>query len=68
MPVEDPIFDTIVVVAGLATDLSSRVNNLGLPVVLDEDLEIFSIRGSGVGDIMIREPSLQFSFVPLVVN
>lgn len=38
-----------------------------LPVGLDEVLEILTVSGGGVGDVVVGEPSLELSLVPFVV-
>ena len=68
LPIKDPVLDTVVGVGALVIGFGGRVNNLGLPVLLDEIFQIFPIRWSRVGDIMIGEPSFKLSLVPLVVN
>lgn len=39
-----------------------------IPVVLDELLEILAVGGSGVGDVVVGEPALELRLVPLVVS
>ncbi len=38
-----------------------------IPVILDQGFQVFAIGWCRVWDIMIREPALQFSLMPLVV-
>ncbi len=45
-----------------------RSDRILIPVLLDQILEILSIGGCGVRDIMIREPSLELGLMPLVVS
>lgn len=41
--------------------------DVGVPVVLHKILEVLAICGSGIWDVMIGEPSLEFSLMPFVV-
>lgn len=41
--------------------------NLVFPVGLDKVDEVFTISGSGEWDVVVRQPSLKLSLVPLVV-
>ena len=43
-------------------------SDLGLPVVLDEDLEVFAVGRCRVGNVVIRQPSLKLGFMPFVVD
>lgn len=45
-----------------------RSHDLVVPVLLDEVFEIFPICGSGMWDVVVRQPSLKLRLVPLVVN
>jgi len=65
--VKDPVLDITEMIAGLVSRCYNRVNNMLLPVVFDQILKVFSISGSRVGDFVVGEPALEFSFVPLVV-
>ena len=66
--IEDPILDTAIVLVGLVTSCSNRVNNLSLPIFFDEVFEVFSVCGSRVGDIVVGEPTLKFGLMPFVVG
>lgn len=48
--------------------LVGGVGDHRLPVVLDEVLKIFTVCGSRVGNVVIREPSLKLGLMPLVVS
>lgn len=39
-----------------------------VPVVLDQLLEVLAVGGSGVGDIVVGKPALELGLVPLVVG
>jgi hypothetical protein len=67
IPVENPVFDRIVGIGSLVASSGQRIDNLSLPVVLDQVLEIFAISWSRVRDVVIREPTLKLSLVPFVV-
>jgi len=45
-----------------------RGNDVVIPVLLDELLQVSAVGGGRVGDVVVREPSLQFRLVPLVVS
>lgn len=45
-----------------------RRDSVILPVILDEALKILAVRRSRVGDIVVREPSLELGLMPLVVG
>ncbi len=68
LPVENPIFDTAVVVTGLVACGVGSVDHFGLPVLFDQVLEILPICWRGIGNIMIGEPALELSLVPFVVS
>jgi hypothetical protein len=40
----------------------------GLPVVLDKILEVLAVCWCRVRDVVVRQPSLKFGFVPFVIN
>ncbi len=42
-------------------------HDVGIPVLLDQLLEVSAIGGGRVGNVVIGEPALQLRFVPLVV-
>ena len=67
-PIEDPILDTAIVLVGLVTSCSNRLNNLGLPIFFDEVFEVFPVCRSRVGDIVVGEPTLKFGLMPFVVG
>lgn len=43
-------------------------HGVGIPVLLDDLLEILAVSGGGVWDVVVRQPSLQLRLVPLVVG
>lgn len=43
-------------------------DNVALPVLLDKIFEKFAVSRGWVGDVIIREPSLELGFVPVVVD
>ena len=45
-----------------------RVDDFLVPVVLDQVLKILPVSWSGVWDVVIREPTLKFTFMPFVVD
>lgn len=45
-----------------------RAHDLAVPVLLDELLEILSVGGCGVWDVVVAEPALELVFVPFVVG
>lgn len=44
------------------------LGNLVVPVVLDKVDEVLAVGRGGIGDIVVREPSLQLGLMPLVVS
>ena len=68
LPVKDPVLDGIVGVGGLVASGAERIDNTALPVVLHQVFEVFTVCWCWVRDIMIREPTLELSFVPFVVG
>ena len=68
IPVEDPVLDTTVVIAGFIPRRGGRVNHFGLPVLFDKILQVFAIRRSRIWDVMVGEPALELSLVPFVVD
>lgn len=44
------------------------LDDVVLPVVLDQVLEVLAVGGRGVGDVVVREPALQLRLVPFVVR
>lgn len=48
--------------------LAVGLSDVIVPVVLDEVLEILAVRGSGVWDVVVGEPSFQLCLVPFVVD
>lgn len=57
-----------VVLQGLGVPRLVRVDDLVVPVVRDRLLEVLAVRGAGVGNAVIRQPSLKLRLVPLVVD
>ena len=45
-----------------------RTDGVVLPVLLDQILQILAICWSRVGDVVVGEPSLELSLVPLVIG
>lgn len=45
-----------------------RRDDVGVPVLLDELLEILAVGRSGVGNVMVRKPALKLGLMPLVVR
>lgn len=67
LPVEDPILDSAVVIASCVAGGGQWVDDFRLPVGLDESLEVLAISRSWIWDIVVREPALELSLMPLVV-
>ncbi len=67
-PIKNPVFDAVVGFRSRLGGALERSLDLGLPVALDEILEILAIGWSRVWDVVIREPTLKFGFVPFVVG
>lgn len=44
------------------------LGDFGLPVVLDKILEVLAVCWCRVWDVVVRQPSLKFGFVPFVKN
>lgn len=42
--------------------------DVGVPVLVDEGLEVGAGRGGGVGDVVVCEPAIELGFVPFVVG
>ena len=68
LPVEDPVLNASVVIGGLVTSRGKRVDDVGLPIILDEILKVFAIRCLGMRDVVIREPALKLGLMPFVVG
>jgi len=43
------------------------LDDIILPVLLDQVLKVFAVGGSWVWDVVVREPALKLSLVPFVV-
>lgn len=82
-PVEDPVLHITEVFRSLLGRVGEWDLDLGLPVGLDDVLELFAIGGRGIWDVcrismpsnswdeqltVIREPSLQLRLMPFVVD
>jgi UDP:flavonoid glycosyltransferase YjiC (YdhE family) len=48
--------------------LSKGLLHFAIPVGLDQVLQVAAVGRAGVGDIMVREPSLELRFMPSVVD
>lgn len=57
-----------IVAESLGVPLGVRTDNVGIPVLLDKLLEVLPIGRSWVRDIVVREPTLEFGLMPLVVS
>lgn len=55
-------------VGGLVARSGQRIDNLSLPVVLDQNLKILAISRAWVGDVVVGEPAFELSLMPLVVS
>jgi hypothetical protein len=67
-PIENPVFDAIEGLRGRICALFEGSLNLGLPVALDQVFKVLTISWSGVGNVMVREPTLKLGLVPFVVD
>jgi len=45
-----------------------RTSDVVIPVLLDEILQVLTVGGSGERDVVVGEPSLELSLMPLVVG
>lgn len=45
-----------------------RADGVVLPILLDQLLEILAVGGSGISNVVVGEPALELSLVPLVVS
>ena len=43
-------------------------DSIGVPVAMDELLEVLPVSRCGVGDAVVREPALQLGLVPFIVG
>jgi hypothetical protein len=48
--------------------LAVWLGNIVVPVLLNQVLEVLAIRSCGVGDVVIGQPALKLSLMPLVVD
>lgn len=55
-------------IVDLLASSSDRVDHIGLPVVLDQVLEVLTVGCLWMWDIVVSEPSLKLSLMPLVVS
>lgn len=44
-----------------------RLDDVVLPVVLDQVFQVLAVGGSWVRDVVVRQPALQLSLVPFVI-
>jgi hypothetical protein len=42
--------------------------DLSIPVVLNEILELFTVGGFWVGDVVVGEPAVKLGLMPLIVD
>lgn len=55
-------------IAGLVASRGNWSGHLRFPVLFDEILEVFPIGGTGIGDVVVGEPTLELGLVPFVVR
>jgi hypothetical protein len=44
------------------------LDNVVIPILLNQRLEVLAVGRSGVGDVVVGQPGLELGFVPLVVG
>lgn len=51
-------------------DIPVRVGSrdLGIPILLDDLLEILTVGGTRIRDVMIGQPTLKFSLMPFIIG